>query len=289
MPGLDPVHNGNTFDSARRLAGKVALITGGASGIGESTAKLFAYHGAMVIIANFQDELGHDIVNSTNIDVISYVHCDITRGLDVQNAINIVVSKYGKLDIMFNNAGCSDPAEAKITAFEQEAFNKVISLNVLGSFLGAKHANKVMTPTKKGNILFNASYASVSHGATSHIYSASKHALVGLTKNLCVELGQYAGFRPWQYGIRVNCISPFGVATPMTTMREGIGNKEVEDLISSTANLKRTVLRVGDVAKATLFLGGDESSYVSGLNLVVVGGYSTTNIAIAESKRKMFT
>ncbi|XP_041027954.1 secoisolariciresinol dehydrogenase-like [Juglans microcarpa x Juglans regia] len=184
---------------AKRLAGKVALITRGANGIGESTARLFAHHGAMVIIVDVQDELGHDIVNSTNVDAISYVHCDVTRESNVQNAVNIAVSKHGKLDIMFNNTGCSDPAEAKITAFEQEAFNKVISLKVLGSFLRAKHTSKVMIPAKKGNILFNASYASMSYGATSHIYTASKHVLVGLTKNLCMELGQY--------GIRVNCIS----------------------------------------------------------------------------------
>ncbi|KAG6678601.1 hypothetical protein I3842_14G088200 [Carya illinoinensis] len=267
---------------AKRLAGKVALITGGASGIGESTARLFAKHGAKVVIADIQDELGFSVCQDKSINgAISFVHCNVTSESDVQNAVNTTVSKHGKLDIMFNNAGCLGQSKANILAVEQKGYKRIFDVNVLGSFLGAKHAAKVMIPAKSGTILFTASCATQSHGLVSHIYTASKHAVVGLTKNLCVELGQY--------GIRVNCISPHGVATPMFLKSMGIDKKKkADEIISSAANLKGPVLEAEDLAEAALFLAS-ESKYVSGLNLVVDGGYSTTNIAFEQSIRKFFT
>ncbi|XP_040995533.1 secoisolariciresinol dehydrogenase-like isoform X2 [Juglans microcarpa x Juglans regia] len=268
---------------AKRLAGKVALITGGASGIGESTARLFAEHGAKVIIADVQDELGFSVSqDKSNNGAISYVHCDVTSESDVQNAVNTAVSKHGKLDIMFNNAGCTGQNKVSILDHEQQDYKTVFDVNVLGSFLGAKHAAKVMIPAKRGTILFTSSCASQSHGLASHSYTASKHAVVGLTKNLCVELGQY--------GIRVNCISPYGAATPIFLKGMGIDKKEkAEEILSSAANLKGPVLEAGDLAEAALFLASEESKYVSGLNLVVDGGYSTTNVAFTETIQKFFT
>ncbi|XP_040993556.1 secoisolariciresinol dehydrogenase-like [Juglans microcarpa x Juglans regia] len=266
---------------AKRLAGKVALITGGASGIGESTARLFAEHGAKVIIADIQDELGFSICQdkSTN-GAISYVHCDVTSESDVQNAVNTAVSKHEKLDIMFSNAGRFARVDANILAFDQE-YKKVFDVNVWGSMLAAKHAAKVMIPEKKGNIIFTASSVTQSQGMASHTYTASKHAVVGLTKNLCVELGQY--------GIRVNCISPFAVATPMLLKGWGIDKKEtVQEIVSTAANLKGPVLEAVDLAEAALFLASEESKYVSGLNLVVDGGFSATNNAVSEAIRKLF-
>ncbi|XP_040993536.1 secoisolariciresinol dehydrogenase-like [Juglans microcarpa x Juglans regia] len=267
---------------AKRLAGKVALITGGASGIGESTARLFAEHGAKVIIADIQDELGFSVCQDKSINGdISYVHCDVTSESDVENAVNTAVSKHGKLDIMFNNAGHIGQIHENIVALEQEDYKRVFDVNVLGSFLGAKHAAKVMIPAKRGSILFTASSVTQSHGIASHTYTASKHAVAGLTKNLCVELGQY--------GIRVNCISPHSVATPMLLKSIGIDKKKAEEIISSAANLKGAVLEGGDLAEAALFLASEESKYVSGLNLVVDGGYSTTNIAFPQSIQKFFS
>ncbi|CBI30356.3 unnamed protein product, partial [Vitis vinifera] len=202
----------------QRLAGKVALITGGASGIGACTAKLFVKHGAKVIVADVQDQLGRSLCQEIGpAETVFHVHCDVTCDSDVQNAVDTAISKYGKLDIMFSNAG---------------------------------HAARVMIPAKTGCIIFTSSVASVVSEEISHAYVASKHAVVGLANNLCVELGQY--------GIRVNCISPFG-------------------LVSSAANLKGAVLEAEDIAEAALYLGSDDSKYVSGINLVVDGGYSITN------------
>ncbi|RVX11976.1 Secoisolariciresinol dehydrogenase [Vitis vinifera] len=202
----------------KRLEGKVAIITGGASGIGESTARLFVRHGAKVIIADVQDDIGLSICKALGSHgTASFVHCDVTSDSDVKNVVDTAVSKYGKLDIMFNNAGISGNLDPTILGTENENFRRVFDVNVYGAFLGAKHAARVMIPEKKGVILFTSSVASVTSGESPHAYTMSKHAVVGLTKNLCVELGQH--------GIRVNCISPCAIATPLLRNAMGLEKK----------------------------------------------------------------
>ncbi|KAJ9184539.1 hypothetical protein P3X46_004253 [Hevea brasiliensis] len=269
--------------ATKRLEGKVALINGGASGIGESTARLFVKHGAKVLIADVQDDLGQSIcLEFDSQETISYVHCDVTCDSDVQNAVDTAVSRYGKLDIMFNNAGISGKPEEKILATENEDFKKVLDVNIFGAFLGAKHAARVMIPAKKGCILFTSSIVSVCCTDCPYAYIASKYAVVGVAKNLCVELGQY--------GIRVNSISPFGVATPMVKSAFGIlGKKEIEELVSSAATLKGVVLEADDIAQAALYLASDESKYISGINLAVDGGYSLTNPSFSMAMKSLFS
>ncbi|KAK7337281.1 hypothetical protein VNO77_17846 [Canavalia gladiata] len=254
----------------KRLEGKVAIITGGASGIGAATAKLFVEHGAKVIIADVQDELGHSLCESVGTNAtILYVHCDVTRDSDVKNVVDIAVSKYGKLDIMYSNAGISGDLNPSILDSDCENFKSVFEVNTYGAFLGAKHAARFMIPAKRGVILFTSSVASIVGGDTTHAYTASKHAVVGLMKNLCVELGQY--------GIRVNCISPGGIPTPMLNNALKRNKKETQQVLCSTAVLKEAVLEVEDIARAALYLSSEEAKFVSGVNLVLDGGYSTTN------------
>ncbi|TYI62413.1 hypothetical protein E1A91_D10G241800v1 [Gossypium mustelinum] len=224
----------------KRLDGKVAMITGGASGLGECTAKLFVKNGAKVLIADIQDELGRSVCQELGTENISYVHCDVTCESDVENAVNLAVSKYGKLDIMFNNAGIPGDNEVRVTHAGTEDFKRVFDVNVLGGFLGAKYAARVMVPAKKGCILFTASLASKISFGLPHAYKASKHAVAGLTKSLSVELGEH--------GIRVNCISPNGIVTPM--LQKAIGNvdkKKGEEMVAVSAVLKGTVLEPEDL------------------------------------------
>ncbi|KAL4591828.1 hypothetical protein LXL04_004801 [Taraxacum kok-saghyz] len=255
-----------------RLEGKVAIVTGGASGIGESTVRLFVKYGAKVVIADVQDDLGlslcNDLASKSGENVI-YVHCDVTQESDVENAVDTAVSKFGKLDIMFNNAGIPGNLDFKILESDNENFKRVFDVNAFGSFLGAKHAARVMIPAKRGAILFTSSSASVVAGESPHAYTVSKHAVVGLMKNLCVELGQH--------GIRVNCISPGSVSTPLLTNAMGLGKATVDDILCAAAVLKEVVPTAEDIAEAAVYLGSDASKFVSGINLVVDGGYSTTN------------
>uniref|UniRef100_M1CPL4 Short chain alcohol dehydrogenase n=1 Tax=Solanum tuberosum TaxID=4113 RepID=M1CPL4_SOLTU len=117
---------------ARRLEGKVAIITGAASGIGEVAARLFTRHGAVVVIADIQDDLAQKVCENLDPSSITYVHCDVTKEDDLKNVVNTAVSKYGKLDIMYNNAGIVDEIKSNILDNEKSEFEKVININLIG-------------------------------------------------------------------------------------------------------------------------------------------------------------
>ncbi|KAG1370150.1 secoisolariciresinol dehydrogenase-like [Cocos nucifera] len=190
---------------------------------------------------------------------------------------------------MFNNAGIAGSVCMQIRKSEKADFERVMGINLVGSYLGTKHAARVMIPARRGSIVITASTASVAPGMAPVAYTCSKHALVGLMRSAAVELGQF--------GVRVNCVSPYGAATALTPpelgmgeadveefMHEhgilkglGMGEADVEEFMHEHGILKGVRLKVEDVAEAVLFLGSEEAKYVNGVNLLVDGGVTTAN------------
>lgn len=252
-----------------RLEGKVAIITGGASGIGASAVRIFHEQGAKVVIADIQDDLGQAITNELGEDVC-YVHCDVSSEDDVSKLVDTTIAKHGKLDIMYNNAGVLDRPFGSILDTTKADLDRCFGVNLVGAFLGAKYAARAMVAQRKGVILFTASACTSIAGLSTHSYAASKYAIWGLARNLASELGQY--------GIRVNCVSPYAVLTGINS--KGMPEDAVaqaEARVSGLGNLHGEILKPEGIARAALYLASDESNYVSGLNLVVDGGFSVVN------------
>ncbi|KAE8697159.1 Short-chain dehydrogenase reductase 3a [Hibiscus syriacus] len=256
-----------------RLEGKVALITGAASGIGEETARLFVQHGAFVVIADVQDDLGNRVAESIGLDKVSYRNCDVRDEKQVEEAVSYTVEKYGKLDILFSNAGILGPLTG-ILELDIDTFDDIMATNVRGTAAMIKHAARAMVAKKtRGSIICTASIASCLGGTGPHGYTASKHAIVGLVRGTCSELGAH--------GIRVNCVSPYGVATPLVCRAYNWEPSEVEANSCSMGNLKGIVLKARHIAETVLFLASDESAYISGQNLAVDGGFTVVNQVVS--------
>ncbi|GMH05093.1 hypothetical protein Nepgr_006933 [Nepenthes gracilis] len=262
--------------STKRLFGKVAIVTGGAMGIGKSIVHLLWNHGAKVCIVDVEDEVGRHVCESIGDDQhVCFFHCDVTVEDDVRRAINFTVDRFGTLDIMVNNAGIVDLPCSNIPDVDLSEFEKVFSVNVKGVFLGMKHAARIMIPLKKGTIISISSVSSTIGGLGSHAYTGSKHAVLGLTRSVAAELGKH--------GIRVNCVSPYAVPTrlAMPYLPEEERTEEAlagfRAFCGRHANLQGVDLMAEDVANAVLFLASDESRYISGDNLMVDGGFTCTN------------
>ncbi|KAJ3702502.1 hypothetical protein LUZ61_006207 [Rhynchospora tenuis] len=258
----------NLHVSKCQLKGKVALITGGASGIGKETAKLFAQQGARVVIADIQEEYGQVLANEPDgSSICSYIHCDVTNEPDVKNAVDTTIDRYGKLDIMFNNAGILGAPDRQIAKSDKSNFEKVLSVNLMGNYLGLKHAAWVMIPAGQGSIISTVSITSSNLKGATFTYECSKHAVVALMKSTAIELGKH--------GIRVNCVSPAIVATPMATEVFEMDEEGAEEVNASCAAFnKRVKLKANDVPQTVMYLASNESKYVNGLNLVVDGAFT---------------
>ena len=251
-----------------RLQDKVAVITGGASGIGEGTVRLFASEGARVVIADVQDARGEKLAEELGTNT-TYVHADVSREDDIANAIDLAVRRFGRLDCMYNNAGFPG-VSGPIDELDMAAFDQTMAVLFRGVVCGIEHAVRVMKPQGSGSIVSTASIAGVGAIFGPHVYSAAKAAIMHITKTTAVELGPL--------GIRINAICPGAIATPIFGKAMGLSNEQadltVEPMKAAFAN-NQPLRRAGlpnDIAEAALWLASDGSSFVTGQAIVVDGG-----------------
>ncbi|MFA9435513.1 MAG: SDR family NAD(P)-dependent oxidoreductase [Candidatus Bathyarchaeota archaeon] len=249
-----------------RLEGKVALITGGSSGIGEATVRLFSSEGCKVVIGDVQDERGMALAEEVG---AHYVHMDVSSEEDVKKGIEFTVGKHGRLDCVFNNAGIAG-AVGDLDSVTVEAFDRTLAVNLRGVFLGTKYAARQMRKQGGGSVINTASVAAIRTGYGNHIYSAAKAGVIQFTKSVSMELGED--------NIRVNCVLPGFIPTPMIAMARGVPIDEAEsklgvikDAFTGVQPIKRAG-SVEDIAKAALWLASDDSSFVNGQTIVVDGG-----------------
>ncbi len=247
-----------------RLEGQVAIITGGASGIGAATVRLFVAEGARVLIADTQEDRGKELAESLGA-AAAFRRVDVTLEEDVRGVVDEAADRWGRLDCMYNNAGFGG-ALGPIESTTVEDFDITFDVLVKGVFLGIKHAARVMRPQGKGSIISTASVAGLQTGYSPHLYSVAKAAVIHLTRSVALELGEA--------GIRVNCICPGIIATPLAAGRT---NATEEQLVKLRKSLGRSQVlgRIGDpedIAQAALWLASDESSFVTGAAQVVDGG-----------------
>ncbi|HLK32569.1 MAG TPA: SDR family NAD(P)-dependent oxidoreductase [Terriglobales bacterium] len=248
-----------------RLQGKVALITGAASGIGRASALLFAQEGAAVAVVDLNEKAGQEVAK----DIVAlggqalFVSADVTRARDCQRAVRTVAEKFGSLHVLFNNAGII--RRASVLDLSEAEWDRVMEVNVKSIFLMSKSAIPLIEKSGGGSIVNTASGWGLAGGPKAAAYCASKGAVVLLTKAMAIDHGPR--------NIRVNCICPGDTDTPMLRGEAGQLGTAADKFLREAA--QRPLRRVGkpeEIAEAALYLASDAASFVTGAALVVDGG-----------------
>ncbi len=240
-----------------RLADRVAIITGGASGIGMATAELFAQEGAKVVIGDLPESPGEQVAKSIG---GLFVPTDVREAKAVEKLVATACDKFGGLDIMFNNAGIGIVTPLLDTT--EELYANTLRVDLDGVFWGLKFGGKVMVAQKRGAIVNTASVAGIRGSVGLAAYNAAKHGVVGLTRNAALE------FAP--AGVRVNCICPGIIDTPLVARAFG-ATEEIRETMHRFHPLGR-MGKPSEIARCVMFLASDDASFVTGHALVVDGG-----------------
>jgi NAD(P)-dependent dehydrogenase (short-subunit alcohol dehydrogenase family) len=250
-----------------RLSGKVALITGGGSGMGKVASALFASEGANVVLADVNDEAGETAAAVIG-DSARYVHADVSREADAKAMVGTAVDAFGRLDILYNNAGVMLPDDGSVDSMDEKIWDITLAINIKGVAFGCKYGIPAMLEGGGGSIINVASFVAWLGAATSQTaYTASKGAVLAMTREIAVE---YA-----RKGIRCNALCPGPIETPLLLA-----------LLSDEEKRQRRFVhipmgRLGhaeELAKAALFLASDDSSYMTGASLIVDGGITAAYV-----------
>lgn len=268
------------------LAGKVAIVTGGASGIGRGIAERFAAEGASVVIADVRDDLGAELVDKLNSagHRTTYRHTDVGDQTQVGELVASAVSAFGGLHAMVNNAGISSPLRKGLFAEDFEEFDRVMRVNLLGVMAGTREAARYMADNGGGSIINLGSIGGIQAGGGVSTYRASKAAIIHFSKCAAIELAHYE--------VRVNCLAPGNIPTPILATSATDEDRErlerFEARIRQQMRDDRPLKREGtaeDVAEAALYLATARSRYVTGTVLPVDGGTVAGKVIVRNSDR----
>jgi NAD(P)-dependent dehydrogenase (short-subunit alcohol dehydrogenase family) len=252
------------------LAGKIAVVTGGASGIGRGIVERFLAEGAKVVIADVQRDLGEALAAGAGPDA-AFHYTDVGDQARIGQLVATTIDRFGGLDVMVNNAGISSPLRQGLFEEDLEEFDRVMQVNVRGVMAGTRDAARHMATAGGGSIINISSIGGVQPGGGVPVYRASKAAVIHFTKSAAIELAHYE--------VRVNCIAPGNIPTPL--LKTAASDEDREKLERFEARIRqqmrddRPLKREGtpdDVAEAALYFAGDRSRYVTGTVLPVDGG-----------------
>jgi NAD(P)-dependent dehydrogenase (short-subunit alcohol dehydrogenase family) len=257
---------------AQDLAGKVAIITGGANGIGRACVELFAEEGARVVIADVDEARGKELAGKLG-GGVRFRRADVSQAADVQGLVDYALAEFGGLHVMFNNAGVSDSMHGRLLDVDLAPFERVMKIDVLGVMLGTQIAGRHMAKNGGGSIINTSSIAGIRAGYGFFTYRAAKAGVVNFTQAAAIDLGEYL--------IRVNCICPGNIPTEMGTYAAAAPDMTQADFdrmrraVAEVRMTRQPFKRQGspiDIAQVAVFLASDRSQQMTGQILAVDGG-----------------